>query len=314
MITIEKQLQNCVYDNLKCPCGNDQSFDICDNDCSSFKCRSCVKDYYYIDNDIFEGHHPDCGKLTNDSSFIKVFEDYAKRVTNLVYDYIPESKGSEDLGKIYENKKNQWITKLSVNSDKEFQIPRFDIDIILGIYSKEEGEFVLYSERTDNKLEDYLENNKTEIFKGKLIKNEINFFECPIPIVCLPYENVIIKSTCDFELITSIVDYLFRKSLVTRNWKIRDNLYIMGGHIETDLNKLLNKLNIKCFGYVICKENINQLPYLPTYNLVTKIKNLNNKNITCPSIRLTVEDKRRILIDLDLLSLYMKEFLKSDLK
>jgi hypothetical protein len=314
MITIEKQLQNCVYDNLKCPCGNDQSFDICDNDCSSFKCRSCVKDYYYIDNDIFEGHHTDCGKLTfkrtNDSSFIKVFEDYANRVTNLVYDYIPENKGSEDLGKIYEKKKNQWTTKLFVNKDIEFKIPRNYIDIIVGIYSKEEGEFVLYSEKTYNKLEDYLENNKTEIFKGKLNKNEINFFECPIPLLCLPFENLIIKSTCDFELITSIVDCLFRKSLAVRKWKIRDNLYIMGGQIETDLDKS----NIKCFGFSILKEQINQLPYLPTYNLVTKIKNLNNKNITCPSIRLTVEDKRRILIDLDLLSLYMKEFLKSDLK
>jgi hypothetical protein len=39
-------------------------------------------------------------------------------------------------------------------------------------------------------------------------------------------------------LITSIVDCLFRKSLATRNWKIRDNLYIFGGQIETDLDKL----------------------------------------------------------------------------
>ncbi len=306
MISIEKQLQNCVYDNLKCPCGNDKSFDICDNDCSSFTCRSCVKKYYYIENDIFEGHHPDCGKLTfknkDTSSFIKVFKDYANRVTNLVYDYIPENKGSEDLGQIYEKKKNQWTTKLFVNKDIEFKIPRNYIDIIVGIYSKEEGEFVLYSERTHNKLEDYLENNKKEIFKGKLIKNQINFFECPIPILCLPFENLIIKSTCDFELITSIVDCLFRKSLAVRKWKIRDNLYIMGGQIETDLDKS----NIKCFGFSILKEQITQLPYLPKYNLVTKIKNLKNKDNKSSSIKLTEEDKKQILNNLDLLTLYIK--------
>ncbi len=95
------------------------------------------KKYYYIENDIFEGHHPDFGKLTfknkDTSSFINVFEDYANRITNLVYDYIPENKGSLDLGKIYENKKNQWTTKLFVNKDIEFQIPKNYIDIIVGI-------------------------------------------------------------------------------------------------------------------------------------------------------------------------------------
>ena len=301
MISTEKQLQNCVYDNLKCLCGNTEGFDICDNDCSSFTCRRCIKSYYYIENDIFEGHHPDCGNSLH-SAFCHNKVDYTHHISNLVYEYIPEHKNGENILKMFEHKKKQWTTKLFISKDTEFKIPRTYMDIIVGIYPEDEGEFVLYSEKQLD--EKNLENRKTDIFKGNLFKNEINFFDCLIPYISICFETLVIKATCDCYLITSVVDLELRRDLAVRKWKIRDNLYIMLGKIETDLDKL----NIKCMGFTLFEEHIHQLPYLPKYNLITKIKNLNNKN---KNMKLTKEEKDKILGDLDLLSIYMKEFLNA---
>jgi hypothetical protein len=87
-----------------------------------------------------------------------------------------------------------------------------------------------------------------------------------IPYIC--FETLVIKATCDFYLITSVVECELRRNLAINKWKIRDNLYIINGQIETDLDKL----NIKCMGFTIVKEHIHQLPYLPNHNLMTKNK------------------------------------------
>ncbi len=54
-------------------------FDICDNDCGSFQCDGCMKEYYAQTDEnnqiiITDGHNPYCGCDSDD--FISSDEDY----------------------------------------------------------------------------------------------------------------------------------------------------------------------------------------------------------------------------------------------
>lgn len=287
MISLEKQLQNSDYENLKCPCGFTGSFDICDNDCSTFTCRKCTKRYHYIENDIKEGHHPFCGKgliiRTSARDLDEMLQEYTKHVIRLEYKYIKYSEGSQSFQQMVMNRKDFFTKKSIVEKDTEFQIPQGDYnDIVVGLYSEDEGEYKLYTE-----------NNV--IFTGPIIKNVLMYFPNFIPMFCLSYEKLYIQVTCDIKLITSIVNQDFRKQMAFNAWKVHDNLYIYGG--ETRKKFIKNDI-------------VRQLPYLPNCSLISKIANMNNIEILIkfPSMKITDEDKKTILTDLDLLTLYIRTY------